>query len=238
MNFDGRISVKSDVFETKKIRLLACYIAKQLDSNFPLEGVGADVDNIMRVLPVALARLRPILKNVLCFNSDNFYIYNSLQYATFLYLLANEQAKLDTNTVIADRLFCLNKTLNSIEIFYNVELPEIFFISHGIGAVLGNSKYGNRFVFFQNVTVGRINNSKPVIGDDVILYPGVTVTGKTIIGNNCVISAGINLHNEIIPDNTIVKERNGEKVLMENKRNFIDHYLLPKQQAQPRVENS
>lgn len=225
MIFDGNILVSTEKFESITIEFLAKYIAKQLDAIFPLHGVELDIDKIINTLPTALNRMRPILENVTCFNSDKFYIYNSLQYATFLYLLANEQAKVDSDNLVSDRLFCLNKTLNSIEIFHSVVLPEIFFISHGIGSVLGNAHYGNRFIIFQNVTVGRINEQKPRIGENVILYPGVSITGGTVVGNNCVVSAGIKLHNMNIPDNTIVKEKGGELIFFENKKKLIDLYL-------------
>jgi serine O-acetyltransferase len=225
MSFDGRISVETDVFDNKTSSSLAYYVAKQLDFTFPSEVLEVDAEKILQILTLTIERLRQILKNVICYDSNIFYTFNALQYSTFLYLLASEQSKSGSDITIADRIFYLNKMLNSIELFYKVELPEIFFISHGIGTVLGNAKYGNRFVFFQNVTVGRVNESRPTIGDGVILYPGVIVSGNTFIGNNCVISAGIKLHNELIPHNTVVKEKDGQIVFIENKCNFIDYYL-------------
>lgn len=225
MRFDGRLLIETDVFDDKKFRSLARYVAKQLDSIFPSEGLEVDVEKIVRILPSVIDRLKPILRAVHCFNALSFEYYNSLQYSTFLYLLANEQSKIGSDRSLSERLFCLNRALNSIDLFYSVKMPEVFFISHGLGSVLGSAQYGNRLVIFQNVTVGRIGEMKPVIGNDVVLYPGATVTGKTIVGNNSVISTGTILHNVVVPENTVVKLEGGKLVFKENKRDYVSLYL-------------
>jgi serine O-acetyltransferase len=44
--------------------------------------------------------------------------------------------------------------LNGLDLYYQVEMPEVFFLDHAVGRVLGNGKYGNYFAFLQNCTVG------------------------------------------------------------------------------------
>lgn len=225
MKFAGHLPIEDDVFDDEKLRPLASYVARQLDSMFPSQGVEADTENILQVLPLAIDRLKPVLRAVQCFNAASFDFYNSLQYTAFLYILANAQFRAGLDRSLSERLFCLNRALNSIDLFYSVELPEVFFVSHGLGTVLGNARYGNRLVVFQNVTVGRVGASKPVIGDNVVLYPGAVVTGKTVVGNNCVVSAGTILHNVVVPDNSVTKWEGGKVVFRENKKDYVGLYL-------------
>lgn len=194
---------------------------------FPDGGFAQDVELIMEIMPQALERMRPILGAVHAFEPDRFNHFNSLQYATLLYLLGNELWKADLSASTSDRLFCLNRSLNSMDLFYTVEMPEIFFISHGLGSVLGNVSYGNRLVFFHNVTVGRVGENRPTIGKNVILYPGSTITGRSEIGDNSVVSAGIVLHDTSVPENMLVTQKAAELVFQPLKRDYLSLYLRP-----------
>ena len=204
---------------------LARYVARQLDSQFPAEGVNADAEQIAELLPRALERLRPILAAVRNFEPGAFNHFNSLQYASFLYLLGNEQWRARPTDALADRLFCLNRALNSIDLFYAVQMPEVFFLSHGLGAVLGNATYGERCVFFQNVTVGRVAAARPVIGRNVVLYPGAVVTGNAVIGDGCVIAAGTIVHGERIESDHVARTSAGGLVLTPRKRDYASLYF-------------
>lgn len=225
MKFSGQVAIGDDGPSSDDLQVLAYYVAKQLDAMFPCAGVESDAQSIKKILPAAINRLRPILQAVRCFNSLWFEYFNSLQYSTFLYILANEHSKTGSDLMLSDRLFYLNRALNSIDLFYAVKMPEVFFISHGLGTVLGNAAYGNRLVVFQDVTVGRVADARPVIGDNVILYPGVIITGESIIGHDCVVSAGVVLHNTVVPGGVIVKMEAGKLMFEENKKNLISLYL-------------
>jgi serine O-acetyltransferase len=209
------------------VRNLTHYVAMQLHAMFPNGGIGQDVEMMMAVMPRALERMRPILGAVRAFEPDIFNHFNSLQYATLLYLLGNEHWRADTSSLIADRLFCLNKALSAMDLFHGVEMPEVFFISHGVGAVIGNATYGNRLVFFQNVTVGRVGDHRPTIGENVVLFPGVTITGRSKIGNNSVVTAGASLHGISVPDNVVVMRSGTEFVFRPLKRDYSGLYLRP-----------
>jgi serine O-acetyltransferase len=203
---------------------LAAYVARQLDCQFPGPGSAADAAALQALLAPALDALRPILDGVRCFKSGRFDLYNSLQYTSFLYLLSRAAAQAGER-VLADRLFCLNRALNAVDLYHAVRLPPLFFISHGLGAVLGNAEYGNRLVLFQHVTVGRVGDLRPSIGDDVVLYPGACVTGSTRIGSNTVVAAGTVLHNVEVPPDTVVKSVEGKLVFTPNRRRYIDLYF-------------
>ena len=221
----ARLQLHSGPYTPAQLAPLARYVARQLDANFPAAGAEHDGAAIALVLPAAITRLRPILMAVRCFDGTSFEFYNSLQYTTFLYLLANEQSVRGDCPGLPERLFCLNRALNAIDLFYSVRMPPLFFISHGIGSVLGSAEYGNRLVVFQNVTVGRVGQDRPRIGDSVVLYAGATVTGRTQIGNHCVVGAGAVVHNTTVPDNTVVSARGGQLVFSENRGGYIDLYF-------------
>lgn len=206
---------------------LARYVATQLHNMFPVDSAARDMEVIIDSVPRALERMRPILGAVRAFEPHIFNHFNSLQYATFLYLLGNEHWKAAASDFMADRLFFLNRALNAMDLFYSVEMPEIFFVSHGIGAVLGNATYGNRLVIFQNVTVGRVGDQRPSIGENVILYPGAIVTGRSEIGNNSIVTAGTVVHGISVPDNVVVKLHGSQLVFHPLKRDYLGLYFRP-----------
>lgn len=204
---------------------LGRHVATQLNNMFPAEGLEADVEKVAAVLPRTLDRLRPILAAVRSFDPELFNHFNALQYATFLYLLGNEQWHANAADTLADRLFCLNRALNSIDLFYAVGMPEVFFLSHGLSTVLGNASYGSHLVVFQNVTVGRVGDDRPLVGNNVVLYPGATVTGKAVIGHNSVVAAGTVVHGIHVPDNTVAMTRGAGLVFRPRERDFSGLYF-------------
>lgn len=221
MNKDGatltlRIGAISD---------LARYLARQADHLFPSSDLNGDIARFERLLPRVLARMRPILAAVRNFVPGQFDHLNSLQHASVIYLLANEIFLAEGECELADRLFCVNRALHSIDLFYKVRMPEIFFLSHALGSVLGNTTYGNHLVVFHNVTVGRVGDARPVIGNRVVLYAGATVTGGAVIGNNCVISAGVVVNKLTVPDNTMVRIEEGKLVLKPMTRDMAGLYF-------------
>ena len=130
---------------------------------------------------------------------------------------------------IKNRLYCLNKAINGCSIYYKIKMPRVFFLNYASGIVLGNCVYGENLVVYQGVTVGGFGNKIPVIGNNVILMPNVVVSGASVIGDNVVISAGVNVINKIVPDNTIVfngavrgSELNLRKL---DSTQYIDYYI-------------
>lgn len=186
-------------------RQLADYVMHQLDHLFPHAPNGAEL--LQAHVPGALQRIKPILSACKAFRQDAFDHFNSMQYATFVYLLANElwqHGAGQEQFALCERLFLLNKALAGLDLYYKIAMPEVFFLSHGSGSVLANTEYGNKLVLFHNVTVGRYGESRPTIGQHVILFPGVIVAGNSMIGNGAVISAGLSIINQAVPDDCVV----------------------------------
>lgn len=143
--------------------------------------------------------------------------FHSAQYSIFLYYLSNSVWKHSGNSMLADKIYYLNKMLNAIDLFYEVEMPDIFFLDHPVGSVLGRAKYGNYFTFAQNCTVGNNKGIFPEFGEHVTLHSGAKVLGDCKIGNNVAIAANTYIKDTDIPDNTIVFGQSPNLILKDNK---------------------
>ena len=104
----------------------------------------------------------------------------------FLYFLANTLYKYDYELSFFEKIFLLNKILFSLDIFYEVELPDIFLFVHPLGTVLGRGSYSDYLVVYQRCNIGSNNNLSN--SKHVTLHPGASVLGNCIIGRfkNCV----------------------------------------------------
>lgn len=127
---------------------------------------------------------------------------------------------------LATKIYYLNKIMNSVELFYEVELPEYFYLDHPLGSVMGRAKYGEYFVFSQGCTVGNNKSVYPEIGKFVIMHSNSKILGASIIGDNCIISANTYIKDSIVPDNTVVFQNNRELVFKKNKLNNRDKWLF------------
>ena len=50
---------------------------------------------------------------------------------------------------MSDKLYALNKAMASVDLFYQVELPDIFTFDHPLGSVMGRASYSDYFTFSQ-----------------------------------------------------------------------------------------
>ena len=75
------------------------------------------------------------------------------QYITFLYYLSNTVYKRTNNTILCDKIYGIIKILGCVDLFYMVDLPDIFFLDHPIGSVIGRGSFSNYFSFVQNCTI-------------------------------------------------------------------------------------
>ena len=69
-------------------------------------------------------------------------------------------------SIIADKVYYLNKMLNALDLFYAIELPEHWNCEHPIGSVMGRARYGDFFFFYQGCTVGGNHTNYPIIGNN------------------------------------------------------------------------
>lgn len=184
-------------------------VCKQIANLFILDD-DAEKKLLREALPKALER------SDFCFSkSKNKYYrrnevtyfnpFHSGQYTIFLYFLGNTVFTVDkTKRTLADKIYYLNKALNSLDLFYEVKMPEVFFLDHPVGSVMGRATYGEYFSFSQNCTVGNNKNIFPVIGRNVKMLSGSKILGHCHIGDDVILAANTYIKDTDIPDCSIV----------------------------------
>ncbi|MDG9857157.1 hypothetical protein N5C93_15790 [Pseudomonas nitroreducens] len=169
-----------------------------------------DSEKIIKSLPNAIKRTEACFersqnKYYKLHGSTKFNIYHSGQYCIFLYFLAREIYLLNKNeTTTSDKIYYLNKSLNCIDLFYEIEMPNVFHLDHPIGSVLGRATYGENFTFSQNCTVGNNKGIFPKLGKNVTMHSGSKILGDSTIGDNVTISANCYIKDSSIPNDRVV----------------------------------
>ncbi len=102
----------------------------------------------------------------------------------------------------------ISRFLTGIEIHPGATIGRRFFIDHGMGVVIGETtEIGDDVLIYQGVTLGGTGNEQgkrhPTIGNNVVIGTGAKVLGSIRIGNNVKIGAGsVVVHP--VPDNSTV----------------------------------
>ena len=152
--------------------------------------------------------------------SEDLNPFNSVINCNYLYWLSNELFK--AHSTAADKVYYLNKMLNSVDLFFAIELPEVWSCEHPLGTVMGRAKYGNHFFFYQGCTVGGNYNNGilqyPIIGSNVTMYSNSKIIGNSIIGDNTLIAANTYIKNEVVPDNSIVFGQSPNLIIKQRKK--------------------
>lgn len=198
------------------------YLESQLKFFFPDQqvNIGPILD---KYLDEALIRLEKCINSIKVWQVGNFDYLHSSQYATFLYFLSNTIWRNKGNIQLCTKIFLLNKALNGIDCFYEIEMPDIFFIGHSNGIVLAKATYGNYLVLYQNSTVGKNYGVAPILGERVVLFPNSAVIGRSVIANGSTISQGTSVINKNTLENSLVfSGNNGELEFRKPKKSFID----------------
>lgn len=155
-----------------------------------------------------LARLRTCIKGIenkyFKFKEKPLFSYvHSGQYLIYLYYFSNECSK-NGFVSLKDKLYYLNKILHSVDIYGDVNLPDVFFLEHPMSTVLGRAEYGSNFFAMQGCTIGGNKAIYPILGDDLRMYSNSKILGACNIGNNVSIAANTYVKDTDIPDNSLV----------------------------------
>ncbi|MCF4097688.1 hypothetical protein [Maritalea mediterranea] len=193
---------------------LATYVAQQTVNLLPDTVLARAQREIETHLPAALDRLHHLIKHVKMWTPGQFDHLHSTQYCTFLYLLSNEIFTQTGERELPTRLFLLNKAMNAIDLFYEIDMPPVFFIGHSAGIVLAKATYGNYLVLYQNSTVGKNHGHAPRIGEGVIVYPNSAIIGETEIGDHCVLGQGTSVINQKVPTRQFIFNGTGGQALI------------------------
>ena len=151
--------------------------------------------------------------------------FNSVMYCIYLYWYAKYLSE-NGYRQLADKVYYLNKMLNAVDLFYGIDLPDVWGCEHPVGSVIGKAKYKNGFYFFQNCTVGgnTLNNGStvyPDIGENVCMYSYSRIIGNCSIGNNVVLASGSAIINQDVPDDVIVYGYSPNLIFKHNDRTFV-----------------
>ncbi|MDP2913331.1 MAG: serine O-acetyltransferase [Candidatus Omnitrophota bacterium] len=103
----------------------------------------------------------------------------------------------------------LCRFFTGIEIHPGARIGEEFFIDHGMGVVIGETTIiGNNCLLYQGVTLGgtgKIHGKRhPTIGNNVVIGTGAKVLGNIAIGDNSYIGANAVVITDVPPNSTVV----------------------------------
>ena len=155
--------------------------------------------------------------------------YNTIQYCTYLYLLARTVHLEGGERVICEKLFALNKALHGLDLYFEIEMPEIFLLQHPIGTVLGRATYADYFCVYQGCSVGsNLDGIFPSFGEGVVLLGGCRVNGDCKVGRNAWIAPGAVVLDTVVPSDSVTFGMYPETTSNPTKNSVIDQFFVPK----------
>ena len=130
----------------------------------------------------------------------------------------------------------MGRFLTGIEIHPGATIGRRFFLDHGMGVVIGETtEIGDDVLLYQGVTLGGTGNEKgkrhPTLGNRVVVGTGAKVLGNIRIGDNVKIGAGsVVVHP--VPDNSTVVGIPGRVVRTRGENGVLEHGKLPDPEGQ------
>ncbi len=131
----------------------------------------------------------------------------------------------------------VSRFFTGIEIHPGATIGRRFFIDHGMGVVIGETaEIGDDVLIYQGVTLGGTGNERgkrhPTLGNNVVVGTGAKVLGGIHIGNNARIGAGAVVVHPV-PDNSTVVGIPGRVVRYHvPHEGVLDHGLMPDPEGQ------
>src|SRR5690349_16842980 len=130
----------------------------------------------------------------------------------------------------------ISRFLTGIEIHPGATIGRRFFIDHGMGVVIGETtEIGDDCLLYQGVTLGGTGNEKgkrhPTLGNNVVVGTGAKVLGNIRIGDHVKVGAGsVVVHP--VPDNSTVVGIPGKVVRTRAESGVLEHGKLPDPEGQ------
>jgi serine O-acetyltransferase len=131
----------------------------------------------------------------------------------------------------------VSRFLTGIEIHPGAKIGRRFFIDHGMGVVIGETaEIGDDVLIYQGVTLGGTGNEQgkrhPTIGNNVVIGTGAKILGSIKIGDDVKIGAG-SVVVRPVPDHSTVVGIPGRVVRMRSATDgVLDHGQLPDPEGQ------
>lgn len=109
---------------------------------------------------------------------------------------------------LSRKISYIGRKKTGIEIHPGAQIGKNLFIDHGSGVVIGEDAIiGDNVIIYQGVTLGATGKEKgkrhPTIKNNVLIGAGAKVLGNISIGNNVKIGAGTVVLTDV-PDNTTI----------------------------------
>jgi serine O-acetyltransferase len=130
----------------------------------------------------------------------------------------------------------VSRFFTGIEIHPGATVGRRFFIDHGMGVVIGETtEIGDDVLLYQGVTLGGTGNEKgkrhPTLGNRVVVGTGAKVLGNIRIGDYVKIGAGsVVVHP--VPDHSTVVGIPGRVVKTRSENGVLEHGHLPDPEGQ------
>jgi serine O-acetyltransferase len=126
----------------------------------------------------------------------------------------------------------ISRLLTLIEIHPGATIGKRFFIDHGNGTVIGETTIiGDDVMLYQGVSLAGTGKEQgkrhPTIGNNVVIGAGAIILGNIKVGDNSRIGAGAVVTKEVPPDTTVVG--NPAWILKQEGRRLdpLEHGALP-----------
>jgi serine O-acetyltransferase len=103
----------------------------------------------------------------------------------------------------------LSRSVTGIEIHPGAKIGKRFFVDHGMGVVIGETAViGDDVLIYQGVTLGGTGLEKgkrhPNIGNNVVIGGGAKVLGNITVGDNSYIGSNAVVIRDVPPNSTVV----------------------------------
>ncbi|MCX7603462.1 MAG: serine O-acetyltransferase [Bryobacteraceae bacterium] len=140
-------------------------------------------------------------------------------------------------TTLARMISQTSRFLTGIEIHPGAQIGRRFFIDHGMGVVIGETAViGDDCLLYQGVTLGGTGKERgkrhPTLGNHVVVGSGAKVLGNITIGNHVRIGAG-SVVLKSVPDHSTVVGVPGRVVRTRlDNEEVLEHAKLPDPEGQ------
>ena len=129
-------------------------------------------------------------------------------HAIVLHRIAHSLWKLKI-PILPRMISAFNRFLTGIDIHPGAQIGKRFFIDHGMGVVIGETTIiGDNVLLYQGVTLGGTGKEKgkrhPTLGNDIVVGSGAKVLGNITVGDNVKIGAGSVVITNVPADSTAV----------------------------------
>ena len=141
-------------------------------------------------------------------------------------------------TLLARIVSQFNRSVTGIEIHPGATIGRRCFIDHGMGVVIGETaEIGDDALLYQGVTLGGTGKEKgkrhPTIGNNVVIGTGAKILGNITIGDHTKIGAG-SVVIRSVPDHSTVVGVPGRVVRsrVDTGGDYLEHGTLPDPEGQ------